>query len=64
VAGAGLGWLQDVTVGYGYQPSRAALWLLALLVIGTASSRARIRASPGRPPPAFNPSCTPVRFDS
>ncbi|MGI5183046.1 hypothetical protein ACQEVZ_43000 [Dactylosporangium sp. CA-152071] len=29
------GWLQDVTVGYGYRPQRAAGWLLALLVAGT-----------------------------
>jgi hypothetical protein len=29
-------WLQDVTVGYGYQPARAALWLVAMLVVGTA----------------------------
>ncbi|HEY3716018.1 MAG TPA: hypothetical protein VGL39_15940 [Jatrophihabitantaceae bacterium] len=50
------GWLQDVTVGYGYQPSRAALWLLALLVVGTAffqGSHPGI-AGVGRPP-AFNP---------
>lgn len=29
------GHVQDVTVGYGYRPLRAALWLLALLAIGT-----------------------------
>jgi hypothetical protein len=29
------GLLQDVTVGYGYRPLRAASWLLALLVVGT-----------------------------
>jgi hypothetical protein len=29
-------WLQDVMVGYGYQPARAALWLVAMLVVGTA----------------------------
>ncbi|GAA1983351.1 oxidoreductase [Kitasatospora viridis] len=27
--------LQDITVGYGYRPGRAALWLLAAWVIGT-----------------------------
>jgi hypothetical protein len=27
-------WLQDVTVGYGYRPIRAALWFLTLLIIG------------------------------
>jgi hypothetical protein len=30
------GWLQDWTVGYGYRPVRAAVWLAALLIIGTA----------------------------
>lgn len=30
------GHLQDVTVGYGYRPLRAASWLLALLVVGAA----------------------------
>lgn len=29
------GWLQDVTVGYGYQPRKAVAWLLALLAVGT-----------------------------
>ncbi|MFI7231323.1 hypothetical protein ACIBO5_49685 [Nonomuraea angiospora] len=33
---AGLwGHLQDVTVGYGFRPLRAAAWLLALLAVGT-----------------------------
>jgi hypothetical protein len=27
--------VQDVTVGYGYQPWRAALWLIALLAVGS-----------------------------
>jgi hypothetical protein len=27
--------LQDITVGYGYRPARAALWLTALLIIGS-----------------------------
>ncbi|WP_433257842.1 alpha-L-fucosidase [Streptosporangium sp. CA-135522] len=39
-AGQGLGarawgYLQDWTVGYGYRPLRAALWLAALLLVGT-----------------------------
>jgi hypothetical protein len=29
------GFIQDVTVGYGYRPFRAATWLLALLAVGT-----------------------------
>jgi hypothetical protein len=29
------GLLQDVTMGYGYRPARAALWLIALLALGT-----------------------------
>lgn len=31
------GYVQDVTVGYGYRPLRAAGWLLVLLVIGTVA---------------------------
>ena len=27
--------MQDITVGYGYRPTRAALWLAALLALGT-----------------------------
>ena len=29
------GYVQDITVGYGYRPTRAALWLAALLAVGT-----------------------------
>jgi hypothetical protein len=29
------GYLQDITVGYGFRPTRAAVWLLALLTAGT-----------------------------
>ncbi|MEU8301854.1 hypothetical protein AB0C04_31775 [Micromonospora sp. NPDC048909] len=29
------GYLQDVTVGYGYRPALAAMWLLALFLVGT-----------------------------
>ncbi|SNT45547.1 hypothetical protein SAMN05216276_104521 [Streptosporangium subroseum] len=28
------GWLQDITVGYGYRPIRAGLWFLILLITG------------------------------
>ena len=49
------GWLQDVTVGYGYQPGRAALWLLAFLVVGIAYFQAAHPAVSGvGRPPAFN----------
>jgi hypothetical protein len=34
--GAAWGLLQDGLVGYGYRPGRAALWLLALIALGTA----------------------------
>ncbi|GAA4586939.1 hypothetical protein BJY16_008070 [Actinoplanes octamycinicus] len=34
-AGVIWGWLQDVTVGYGYRPGRAAAWLAGLLAVGT-----------------------------
>ncbi|MYT73536.1 MULTISPECIES: oxidoreductase [unclassified Streptomyces] len=30
------GFIQDATVGYGYRPARAALWLMALLALGAA----------------------------
>jgi hypothetical protein len=50
------GFIQDLTVGYGYRPLRAATWLLALLAIGTVVFWLR------RPPvldtgqrPHFNP---------
>jgi hypothetical protein len=33
--GRAWGLLQDITVGYGYRPSRAALWLAALLALGS-----------------------------
>ncbi|MFI0445895.1 pentapeptide repeat-containing protein [Actinomadura sp. 6N118] len=31
------GYLQDVTVGYGYRPMRAAAWLLTLMLIGSVA---------------------------
>jgi hypothetical protein len=48
-------WLQDVTVGYGYRPQRAALWLLALLAVGTAVFTVWRPApvDPGQPPELF-----------
>ena len=48
-------WLQDVTVGYGYRPQRAALWLLALLVAGTAVFTVWQPApvNPGQPPQLY-----------
>ncbi len=33
-AGRVWGWLQDVTVGYGYRPARAALWMAVLWAMG------------------------------
>jgi hypothetical protein len=49
------GLLQDVTVGYGYRPVRAALWFLALLAAGAVVFALDIppRAEPGKGP-AFN----------
>ncbi|TDE01621.1 hypothetical protein [Jiangella asiatica] len=32
----GWGYLQDITVGYGYRPGLAAVWFVGLLVFGTA----------------------------
>jgi hypothetical protein len=49
-------WLQDVTVGYGYQPARAALWLLAMLIVGTVFFGVDRPHPVGTgTPPAFNP---------
>ncbi|MEU8204499.1 hypothetical protein [Streptosporangium sp. NPDC049046] len=49
------GWLQDVTVGYGYRPIRAALWFLILLIAGAVvfTLNNPPRAEPGKGP-AFN----------
>jgi hypothetical protein len=49
------GWLQDVTVGYGYRPVRAALWFLILLITGAVvfTLNNPPRAEPGKGP-AFN----------
>jgi len=33
-AGRVWGWLQDVTVGYGYRPGRAAVWMAVLWAVG------------------------------
>ncbi|MFD0476132.1 hypothetical protein ACFQ0B_53890 [Nonomuraea thailandensis] len=46
------GYLQDWTVGYGYRPFRAALWLAALLLIGTIVFTVHR-------PPAFKPAEAP-----
>jgi hypothetical protein len=49
-------WLQEVTVGYGYRPLRAAGWLLAFLAVGTLVFG--LHHPPplgGVPHPAFNP---------
>jgi hypothetical protein len=34
-AGRFWGWLQDVTVGYGFRPGRAAVWMAVLWALGT-----------------------------
>ncbi|GAA1885502.1 oxidoreductase [Streptantibioticus ferralitis] len=34
-AGVVWGWVQDITVGYGYRPGRAALWMAVLWAAGT-----------------------------
>ncbi len=50
------GWLQDITVGYGYLPQRAVLWLVALLLTGSvAFGLAPPARVPGEREPAFNP---------
>jgi len=50
------GYLQEVTVGYGYRPGRAGGWLLTLLVLGTVlfALHRPAQVEPGRGP-AFHP---------
>jgi hypothetical protein len=48
--------LQELTVGYGYRPLRAAAWLLAFLAAGTlVFGLHHPPPLPGAPHPAFNP---------
>ncbi len=48
--------LQDITVGYGYRPFRAASWLLTLLIIGSIAYGAAPPAPlNGSAAPHFNP---------
>jgi hypothetical protein len=49
-------WLQEITVGYGYRPMRAAAWLAGFLALGTLAFG--LHHPPplgGAPHPAFNP---------
>ncbi|MFI1676746.1 membrane-associated oxidoreductase [Streptomyces sp. NPDC020607] len=46
------GYLQDVTVGYGFRPTRAAAWLLSLVLVGTVTFALRR-------PPALKPEESP-----
>ncbi|WP_240634113.1 MULTISPECIES: hypothetical protein [Streptomyces] len=52
-AGRAWGRLLDITVGYGYRPWRAGIWLLALTLLGTLVFR-------GQHPVARNPADGPV----
>ncbi|MGW3426527.1 membrane-associated oxidoreductase [Streptomyces melanosporofaciens] len=50
------GYVQDATVGYGYLPERAAVWLLALLAAGTTVfALHRPHPPSGTAHPVFNP---------
>ncbi|WP_447037322.1 membrane-associated oxidoreductase [Streptomyces sp. DSM 118878] len=50
------GHLQDVTVGYGFRPTRAAVWLLSLLLAGSVTYAVREpRALKSGEAPDFNP---------
>jgi hypothetical protein len=49
-------WLQEITVGYGYRPRRAVLWLAALLLIGAVAF--------GLAPPDRVATAGPVTFNS
>lgn len=49
------GYLQDFTVGYGYKPEIAALWLIALLAVGTLAFTLHHPPPIHSPHPAFTP---------
>ncbi|MEU6989438.1 membrane-associated oxidoreductase [Streptomyces sp. NPDC046465] len=50
------GHLQDVTVGYGFRPTRAAVWLLSLLLVGAVTYAVRQpTALKPEESPEFNP---------
>jgi len=51
------GWLQDVTVGYGYRPMRASIWLAALVLFGSTvfSWHPPVAAEPSKAPPFLAP---------
>ncbi|MGP4009121.1 membrane-associated oxidoreductase [Streptomyces sp. 4N124] len=50
------GYMQDATVGYGYVPARAAVWLMALLAVGgTIFAGHRPTPQGDAPHPDFNP---------
>ena len=55
------GYLQDITVGYGYRPMRAAAWLVVLLVLGGVVFGLH-HPPPADPAkgPAFNPLVYPL----
>lgn len=49
IAGRVWGWIQDITVGYGYRPGRAAVWMAVLWALGAVYF-----AVHSTPPPAGN----------
>lgn len=61
LAGRLWGWIQDVTVGYGYRPGRAAVWMAVLWALGAAYF-----ALHGTPPAAdsggYRPHWSPVLY--
>ncbi|WP_346089123.1 hypothetical protein [Streptomyces erythrogriseus] len=52
------GYIEDATVGYGYRPGRALIWLLALV----ATAAIAFSAAPPRPAQSHGPSFQPVVF--
>lgn len=61
LAGRVWGWLQDVTVGYGYRPGRAAVWMAVLWALGALYFAGR-----SAPPPAdsggYQPHWSPALY--
>ncbi|MEU2777175.1 hypothetical protein ABZ646_30810 [Streptomyces sp. NPDC007162] len=52
------GYIEDATVGYGYRPRRALMWLLALV----ATAAIAFSAAPPRPAQSHGPSFQPIVF--
>lgn len=60
-AGRLWGWLQDITVGYGYRPGRAAVWMAVLWALG-ATYFALHRMPPAADAGGYRPHWSPALY--